>query len=442
MAGLSLYLSILLLSHSVSGFAPFTFPPVLRHRTPLPRSCAPLASSAQATSFSFSPSSEQLEPKEVQLHKEWFRNWGFAEPEPPKSKQIGMGGMGAGGAKGKKGKKGPARSAANSKLFIKAPDGDLVTVFRADRDESAPACSEEDLAAWGAAARQTFEGSLDKTGAVLLRGLPMRNAEEFGHFWRGCVAAEEPKPLVEGRYNSMGPSGGRKKLSGIDMATNVPPAFLLLCHNEMCYNPTTVGRICLYCVQDAPLGGESLIARNSDLGKSLPKSVSDFVKKHGGILYSREYYDAQNPPKVPPQGSGPWQTKCSLPEDGTKEQAIEFFKGMGFTDDQMEWDEEGGLKLTNQHPGFYTDPTTGEDLWWNIIHTGNMKAADGTPFPKKVVADIQRTGWEHTYAFKLRPGDWLVCDNIRVQHGRLPYLDDARQQRCLLTVYSDPMPST
>ena len=38
-------------------------------------------------------------------------------------------------------------------------------------------------------------------------------------------------------------------MSGIDMATNVPPQFLLLCHNEMCYNPQTIERIALYCIQ-------------------------------------------------------------------------------------------------------------------------------------------------------------------------------------------------
>ncbi len=82
---------------------------------------------------------------------------------------------------------------------------------------------------------------------------------------------------------------------------------------------------------------------------------------------------------------GSWQDKCSLPKDATQEQAIEFFKGMGFKTDQMKWDEDGGLKLSNYHPGFVKDPQTGQDVWWNIIHTGSLKAGDGTPFPKKMV---------------------------------------------------------
>lgn len=123
----------------------------------------------------------------------------------------------------------------------------------------------------GGEARSVIEEALPRTGAVLLRGLPMRSPEAFSHFWKGFLNA--PPALEEGRYNSLGPSGGRQKLSGIDLATNVPPPFLLLCHNEMCYNPQTVGRIALYCVQDAPEGGETILARNRDLSSNLPKTA-------------------------------------------------------------------------------------------------------------------------------------------------------------------------
>ena len=106
---------------------------------------------------------------------------------------------------------------------------------------------------------------------------------------------------------------------------------------------------------------------------------------------------------------GSWQDKCSLPKNASQEEAIEFFKGMGFKTEQMKWDEDGGLKLINYHPGFVKDPQTGQDVWWNIIHTGSLKAGDGTPFPKKMVQEIQSNGWDHTYAFKLKPG--IIAEN-------------------------------
>jgi len=356
-------------------------------------------------SRSFSLSNEKLEPSQVELKREWFQAWGFAQPEPLKDgKGAGMGMGGASKAKGK-GKKGPPKAASNAKLFCKAPDDDLVTIFRADLGSFPAEHSPEDLASLGDAARVVIEEALPKTGAVLLRGLPMRSAEEFSHFWKGHLSAQPA--LEEGRYNSLGPSGGRDKMSGIDLATNVPPQFLLLCHNEMCYNPKTIARIALYCVQDAQEGGETILARNRDLTTNLPANARAFLEEHGGIMYEREFYDARNPPKATLSGGGAkgsWQDKCSLPKDAGQEDAEAFFKKMGFTSEQMLWDEEGGLKLSNYHPGFVKDPHSGEEVWWNIIHTGSLKAGDGTPFPKKMVQEIQKNGWDHTYAFKLKPG--------------------------------------
>ena len=189
----------------------------------------------------FTLSKENFEQPQVELQRSWFQAWGFAEPEPPKdAKGAGMGmGMG-GGAKGKgKGKKGPPKAASKAKLFAKAPGDDLVTVFRADLEQDSAEFSPEDLASWGEVARGVIEEALPKTGAVLLRGLPMRSAEDFSHFWKGHLSTTPA--LEEGRYNSLGPSGGRDKLSGIDLATNVPPQFLLLCHNEVSLCSTIAG---------------------------------------------------------------------------------------------------------------------------------------------------------------------------------------------------------
>ena len=179
-----------------------------------------------------------------------------------------------------------------------------------------------------------------------------------------------------------------------------------------------------------------------------------------------QYFDARNPPAKPSPGSGPWQGKCGLPNTAERGEAEAFFYSMGFAPEQLRWDEGGGLRVEvgvgesasltisyhgswtksashveNHHPGFLTDPETGEDVWWNIVHTGNLRAGDGTPFPPELVAEVQERGWEATYALKLRPGDWLVLDNLRLQHGRLPYVEDERQKRVLLTVYDTPVRS-
>lgn len=99
-------------------------------------------------------------------------------------------------------------------------------------------------------------------------------------------------------------------------------------------------------------------------------SGAQFLKEHGGILYAREFYDARQPPAEKQASVGSWQDKCSLPETAGREEAEAFFAEMGFTAEQMEWREDGGLRLTNAHPGTVKDPETGDDVWWNIAHTG------------------------------------------------------------------------
>ncbi len=399
---------------------------------------------------SFVPCSISLEPEKVAMSTAWFTNFGMAPPDLPKNaKGAGFG--------AKKSTKSKAKKKSDTLVYCHRPPDDMVTVLRAttmnsDNNDAAVSdylTSPEALARLGESARQAIDENLSRNGAVLLRGLPMRTAEAFSHFWKGYLNTEPA--LEEGHYVSLGGRAGRDKLNGIDLATNVPPQFPLLCHNELCYNPTTVGCIALYCIQDAPLGGETIITRNKDL--KIPEEAARFLEEHGGILYSREFYDARNPPpddslskkrqsKKPSHVLGSWQEKCALPMDAEREEADAFFKGMGFRDDQLEWAEEGGLRVTNQHPGYVTDPETKErTVWWNILHTGQLKCADGTPFPKNMVAEIQRRGWQDTYAFKLKPGDWLMLDNLRMQHGRLPYQADPKTKRVLLTVYANPCQS-
>ena len=64
-------------------------------------------------------------------------------------------------------------------------------------------------------------------------------------------------------------------------------------------------------------------------------------------------------------------------------------------------------------------------------------AADGAPFPPEAVARLQRDRWRATHAWKLLAGDWLVLDNLRVQHGRLPFVPDQARPRTVLTVYTE-----
>ena len=126
--------------------------------------------------------------------------------------------------------------------FLSAPPAGMVAIYRA-----VPDATKQDLIKWGEAARAAVDASLDETGVVLLRGIPAQTEEEFSEFWKGCRNAPGRSPWGEASYVNMGRS--RKKVAGIDTATNIPPEIILNTHNELSYNPIPLGRIALFCLQ-------------------------------------------------------------------------------------------------------------------------------------------------------------------------------------------------
>jgi Taurine catabolism dioxygenase TauD, TfdA family len=80
-------------------------------------------------------------------------------------------------------------------------------------------------------------------------------------------------------------------------------------------------------------------------------------------------------------------------------------------------------------PGYYyqhhNNHLAVSPLWFNRIDYGfPVTLADGTTFPLDLQAYLKQQKRHETFALKLQQGDWLVLDNRRVQHGRLPYSDE------------------
>lgn len=74
-------------------------------------------------------------------------------------------------------------------------------------------------------------------------------------------------------------------------ATNIAPKYVLACHNESAYNPLVPRRIGLICLEPAAEGGESLIVTNEALTECGPPELFEFVRKHGGVKYQRNFPD-------------------------------------------------------------------------------------------------------------------------------------------------------
>ena len=313
---------------------------------------------------------------------------------------------------------------------LSAPPPGIVSIFRASADASA-----ESLRELGEAARAVIDESLPETGAVLLRGIPARTAEEFSIFWQGCKKGKSDRSWEEALYINFGRP--RKKVAGVDSATNIPPELSLNPHNELSYNPVQPSRICLYCIQPSKSGGESIIARNEDITDQVPQELAKYIEDHGGVMYERSYRDANNVPNTDDGDTAlsrqlaiSWQDKCGGVE--TREEAEQYWVDHGFQREHVIWEKDGTLRVRNIESGFIKDSKLGKRLWFNNLDTvGECPDGTGRP-PRHLLQQFQADRWKAVYAWRLQTGDWLVLDNLRMQHGRLPY--PSGEERRLLTV--------
>jgi hypothetical protein len=303
---------------------------------------------------------------------------------------------------------------------------EYIKVFEYDRGREKT--SLQDL---GKAAREVVNSNCGD-GGVLFRNLRHRikTPEDFATFWEACmgIESEDEDRWAPAAYIAFGKP--RSKVGGVDLVTALPPEMTLGCHNEMAYNPRTPGRIAFFCLQEAVEGGETILIKNADLSLSIPSEIQDFVKQHGGFMYRRKYHDRSNSEETSKPYQISWQEKC---ETEDKDEAIRFFTDIGFAaPDDVYFNDEGALIAKNIKSGFNDD-----GHWSNMVDMVAMPLVDGTMVPPDMLLKIKRDKWKHVSALKLLAGDWLVLNNLTVQHGRVPFKNSDDQKRTILTVYTE-----
>lgn len=260
----------------------------------------------------------------------------------------------------------------------------------------------------------------DSTGAILFRGLNqvLHNVSDFGAFW--SAMQWDPVEHVS-CYNR---KRARSAQGNVDLVDTDVPWMVLGPHNEHACNPNPTGRIAFYGLQPATItGGESLIRFNSDI--HVPDHVADFVKQHGGIQTTRVYADhgrmLQDASRHPTSMS--WQERCNTE---SKQECMDFFAQRGMAN--ATFDTNDTLTVISSHGGWL------DKSWFNHVDYGfPTTCSDGTAFPREWQMEMKRRKWSQTFAYKLQEGDWLIMDNRKVQHGRLPYQGDRR----LIVTYTD-----
>jgi alpha-ketoglutarate-dependent taurine dioxygenase len=291
-----------------------------------------------------------------------------------------------------------------------------------------------DPVSWVSEHRAALRAAVVEHGAVLVRGLGLRDPAEvgavFGHLSDGLMAEREAFATRQ------------VYAPGVYSSSKWPANQPMCMHHELSYTLQPPGLMLVACLRAPEEGGATAVADAAAVLAALPADlVERFVRE--GWLLARTYND---------EIGASYEDAFSTADRG----AIESYCRANAID--VEWQDDGGLRTTQLRPAVVRHPGTGRPCWFNQIAFLNewtmdpevreflvdVYGADGLPFTtrfgngdpigEEVVALLNETYEAHTVREPWQAGDLMLVDNIATAHSREPYVG-ARE---VLVGMSDP----
>lgn len=302
-------------------------------------------------------------------------------------------------------------------------------------------------AAWVARNRSGIEQALLAFGAVMWRGFAVGSSEEFERFLSDFT------PFAQGY---VGGTSHRKTVTGKVMeATRANHTINIIMHQEMAYLPTTPRLLAFYCNRPAASGGETPIADMRGFMEALPPTLQEKLRAHG-VRYVRNYWNGENKDDW---RSDPYYAHFSWQYWFETEDRDEVTRAMTERGSNVEWLEDGSLRVWTVLPATAVHPATGETLFFNQIYgmrqhrvtvgpekMARMDAAypnyldkpnaaalgNGDPLPEEDFLEMHAEMLRREVAFPWVKGDVMLLDNKLVAHGRHPYDGGERDTQVML----------
>ncbi|MGO4463236.1 TauD/TfdA family dioxygenase [Streptomyces sp. M-16] len=301
----------------------------------------------------------------------------------------------------------------------------------------APAGLDTDAStAWLTAHRAAIQAELLRSGAVLLRGLPVEDAASF-------AAARDA--LIERRAGYKEKATPRTDFGeGVFSSTDLPAVQPIRLHNENSYTLDFPGVLLFGCVTAPEEGGATTVGDMREALRLLPPELVERFERAGWLLV-RNYSEL---------AGLPWY-KTFATEDKAVAEAYCEENTVGY-----EWVEEDDSMITRQRrSAVVTHPVTGERTWFNHFAFWNSRTLDpdvrevlvetygedGLPFntylgdgSRLTEAEVDAVNAVYdrvTVRETWQRGDLMIVDNILCAHGREAYRGD----RKILVAMGEPV---
>jgi alpha-ketoglutarate-dependent taurine dioxygenase len=274
---------------------------------------------------------------------------------------------------------------------------------------------------WAAEHRDALRSAITEYGAVLVRGLGLRDAAEVEAVTRrltDCLMTEKEAFATRETY-----------AEGLYSSTKWPQNQVMCMHHELSYRTEFPGLMLFACLVAPAQGGATAVADAPTVLEALPADLVARFEREGWIL-TRSYNDEIGATLNEAFGT---DDRDAI-ESYCRAQAIEF-----------RWTPDGELRTRQRRSAVVRHPVTGQRCWFNQVAFLNqwtlapevreflvdVYSEDGLPFNTRFgngdpidadVVDLINTVYEaNTAREPWRAGDLLLVDNIRTAHSREPY---------------------
>ncbi|BCK68035.1 protein AmbD [Streptomyces libani subsp. rufus] len=277
------------------------------------------------------------------------------------------------------------------------------------------------LPEWIGERTAALESALLEHGAVLLRGLGVRDAAALGRIGERLSGTVMPEREAFAR---------RRPLDGpVVSSLEWPPDQPMCMHHEVSYGLEIPRLLTIGCFTPAARGGITGLADAQAVLADLPEPIVAGFTEHGWSLV-RSYNDLVGVP---------WTEALGAADRAAAEAYCEA-NGIEFA-----WQRDGGLRTTQRRSAVIRHPLTGNRVWCNqiaFLNEWTMEPAireflvmqfgepglpfttrygDGSPIDADTVATINEVYEAATLREPWQAGDILLVDNIRMAHSREPY---------------------
>ena len=277
--------------------------------------------------------------------------------------------------------------------------------------------STEDAPRWAAEHRDALRAFVAEHGALLVRGLGLRDAALTEAVFRQLGSLVEEREAFAPR---------RRYAEGVYSASKWPPNQHMCMHHELSYAVEFPSLMLFACVVAPTGGGETPVADSVNVLNALPADLVERFERVGWLLI-RNYNNDIGASVAEAFGADDRR----VVESYCRANAIQF-----------EWQPNGGLRTWQRRSAVVRHPLTGQRCWFNQIaflnewtmdpeiheYLVDMYGEDGLPFNTRfgngdpIGADIVQLVDEvyeaHTAREPWQAGDLMLVDNIRSAHAR------------------------